>query len=158
MNGPALFVIIFGLPLLETYILLRVGHVIGALPTIGLVIATAVFGSAMLRRQGVATFRRVQQTLARGEMPASEMLEGAMLLVAGALLITPGFITDTLGFLCLVPPLRRYLSKRLLTRLMRSGKVDMHMYGGGSRNDQRDSSGRTIEGDYHRRNNDEDDN
>lgn len=151
MNGPTIFLLIFGIPLLEAYILLRVGHLIGALPTIGLVIATAVIGSAMLRRQGVATLRRVQETMARGEMPATEMLEGAMLLVSGALLITPGFITDTLGFLCLIPPLRRYVSTRLLTRLMRSGNINIHMQPGAGQRPGNGESGKTIEGDYTRR-------
>lgn len=85
---------------------------IGTLMTIALIILTAFIGVNLLRQQGVATLNRAQQALSRGEVPAAEMLEGIVLLVAGALLLTPGFFTDTLGFLALVPTLRRSLAQR----------------------------------------------
>ncbi len=95
------------IPILEIYLLIQMGGWIGALPTIFLVVLTAVLGAFFLRQQGFATLERVQQTLANGRIPATELLEGAFLLVGGALLLTPGFFTDTIGFACLVPAFRR---------------------------------------------------
>ncbi|HHM05855.1 MAG TPA: FxsA family protein [Gammaproteobacteria bacterium] len=110
----ALFLIFLGVPVLEIYLLITVGGWIGALPTVGLVVLTAVIGAYLLRQQGFATWQRVQTTLARGELPALEMMEGLVLLVSGALLLTPGFFTDTIGFLGLIPATRRAMVLYLL--------------------------------------------
>ena len=80
---------------------------IGALNTVGLVVGTAILGAYLLKRQGLSTLARVQDTMARGEIPAIEMMEGIILLITGALLLTPGFFTDILGFLGLIPMIRR---------------------------------------------------
>jgi UPF0716 protein FxsA len=109
-----LFLLFLIVPLVEIYLLIKVGGIIGAMPTVFLVVFTAVLGAWLLRLQGFATIARVRSTLNQGGIPAVEMLEGAVLLVAGALLLTPGFFTDTIGFLCLVPPLRRTIILRLL--------------------------------------------
>jgi len=103
-------------PLAEIYVLLQVGGIIGALPTIFLVVFTAVVGAVLMRAQGFATVQKVQHQLAAGEIPAVAMLEGAFILLAGALLLTPGFITDFIGFCCLHPPLRRGLIRRMSLR------------------------------------------
>lgn len=87
--------------------LVTVGGLIGAGWTIFLVVLTAVIGAALVRRQGISTFARSQNLLKQGKLPAVELLEGVALLIAGALLLTPGFFTDGVGFLLLVPPLRR---------------------------------------------------
>ena len=113
---PLLFLIFVIVPFIEIYLLIEVGGVIGALPTIGLVVLTAVVGAGLLRAQGLATLTRVQSTLAQGGLPAMELMEGAFLLVGGALLLTPGFFTDAVGFACLIPPLRRWLIARVLER------------------------------------------
>ena len=115
-----LLLLFFTVPLVEIYVLLEVGGVIGALPTVGLVVLTAVIGAGLIRAQGLATLGRIQAELDRGELPAVGIVEGFLLLVAGALLLTPGFVTDTLGFLVLIPPLRRraieaFLEKRLMS-------------------------------------------
>ncbi len=102
-----LLLLFFTVPLVEIYVLLEVGGVIGVLPTIAMVVLTAVVGAGLIRAQGLATLGRVQQELERGELPAVTIIEAALLLVAGALLLTPGFVTDAIGFLILVPPLRR---------------------------------------------------
>ena len=115
-----LFVLFLLVPLTEIYLLIKVGGVIGAFPTIFLVVFTAVLGAFMLRVQGFSTISRIRETTARGGIPAIEMLEGAVLLVAGALLLTPGFFTDAIGFACLVPPLRRYVILRLLQNFFQS--------------------------------------
>lgn len=103
------------------YLLITVGGHIGALPTIGLVMFTAVVGLALLRVQGLATLTRGMGRLQRGEVPALEMAEGILLAVAGALLITPGFATDAIGFFLLVPAGRGLIAARLATRFAPPG-------------------------------------
>jgi UPF0716 protein FxsA len=108
-----LFLLLFvGVPLLELYLLIQVGSEIGALPTIGLSIFTAILGTLLVRHQGFAVLMRVRDMVDRGEVPALEVLDGAVLLIAGLMLLLPGFITDALGFLLLIPPLRRFLIRR----------------------------------------------
>ena len=108
-----LFLLLFiGLPLIELYFLIQVGGEIGALPTIGLTILTAVIGTALVRHQGFGVLNRVRESMAHEEIPALEMLDGALILVAGLFLLLPGFLTDAVGFLLLIPPLRQALLKR----------------------------------------------
>ena len=114
---PVLLMLFLLVPLVEIYVMIKVGSVIGALPTVMLVVLTAVVGAALARVQGLATLQRLQATLARGEAPASEMVEGVLLLVGALLLLTPGFITDLMGFFCLVPVTRRALAWQVLKRL-----------------------------------------
>ena len=141
---PALFLLFLLVPLVELWFLIRVGGWIGALPTVALVVLTAVLGAGLARLQGLATLARVKSALAQGETPAVELLEGMVLLVAALLLLTPGFFTDTLGFLCLVPVLRRKLALAILRRmvLIQPGGT-MHQAGRGSVH-------RTLEGEFHR--------
>jgi len=118
-----LLLLFFTVPLVEIYVLLEVGGIIGVLPTIVLVVLTAVMGAGLIRAQGIATLGRVQQQLERGELPAVGIIEAALLLVAGALMLTPGFVTDTVGFLILVPPLRRWAIQSFLARRMSAAGV-----------------------------------
>ena len=111
-----LFSIFVIAPILEMWLLIEVGSQIGALPTIGCVLLTAVIGASLLRQQGVSTLLRARQRLDHGELPAREILEGLMLAVGGALLLTPGFITDAVGFICLIRPLRNAVIDQLLRR------------------------------------------
>lgn len=111
-----LFLLFLSIPVIEIYLLIQVGGIIGALPTIFIVVFTAVLGVALLRYQGLMTLTRVQAAMARGELPALPLLEGALLLVAGVLLLTPGFFTDTIGFILLISPLRQFLAQSLLRR------------------------------------------
>ena len=136
----ALFLVV---PILEIYLLIQVGSLIGALPTVFLVVFTAVAGAWLLRRQGFATLGRVQATMARGEIPAIEMLEGAMLLIGGALLLTPGFFTDAIGFVCLIPALRRSVIRWAIRRGAINASVP-----GGPKAGSREHGPRTIEGEY----------
>lgn len=106
------------MPVVEMWLLIEVGSKIGALPTIGLVLLTAMIGLALLKRQGVSTLARANQRMAAGEMPAEEMVEGIFLAVGGALLLTPGFITDFIGFCCLIPGLRNILIGRVLKNVI----------------------------------------
>ncbi|MEC9340431.1 MAG: FxsA family protein, partial [Pseudomonadota bacterium] len=140
------------------YVLIRVGSVIGAGFTIFFVVFTAVLGAFLVRLEGLTTLRRAQFMLQRGEIPAVELVEGLVLLVSGALLLTPGFLTDTIGFLCLVPPLRRIVIRKVLydRLVVRVSKAPHAGAGPWSASDTGagDASGRggprTIEGDYER--------
>ena len=119
-----LFLIVLIIPFAEIYLLLQVGGIIGALPTIFLVVFTAALGAWLLRRQGFATFRRFQENLAQGVIPAYEMIEGPIILLGGLLLLTPGFITDVLGFACLIPPLRKKIAQYVIeNHLLQAGGV-----------------------------------
>lgn len=118
-----LIVLFVTVPLLELYLLIHVGGLIGIIPTIGICIATAVIGAALMRYQGLQTLIRVQAKLSQGELPAIDMLEGAILLLCGFLLLTPGFFTDAIGFLCLVPKLRRVIATGILKYMLRRGTV-----------------------------------
>jgi len=110
-----IFLLLFvGVPLAELYFLIQVGAQIGALPTIGLSVFTALLGGALVRLQGFSVLMRVREATERHQLPALEMLDGALLLVAGLVLLLPGFFTDALGFLLLVPPLRRLLISRFV--------------------------------------------
>ncbi|MGD2075983.1 MAG: FxsA family protein [Gammaproteobacteria bacterium] len=139
-----LFLLFLLVPLVEIYFLIKVGNLIGAIPTIGLVVLTALLGAVLLRLQGWVTLQRTRMTLARGELPALEVLEGVLLLFSGALLLTPGFVTDAVGFAFLVPPLRRALVVRFIQR------SNVHVQG--FSHDSRDQGPRrhTIEGEYRR--------
>lgn len=109
-----LFFLFLTIPMLEMWLLIEVGQVIGAWQTIALVALTAVIGVSMLKRQGLQTLMRVQDRLNNGQIPAEELLEGIFLAVGGALLLTPGFVTDAVGFCCLLPYSRRWLARKLI--------------------------------------------
>lgn len=111
-----LFFAFLTIPVIEIYFLIQVGSVIGAGYTILLVFITAILGAHLLRKQGLSTFARAQNSLNKNEVPAMEMLEGLILLVTGALLLTPGFFTDIIGFLCLIPMVRQLLIKKLISQ------------------------------------------
>ena len=132
--------------MIEIYLLIKVGSVIGALPTMGLVVFTAVLGAFLIRIQGFSTITRIRESMARGGIPAIEMLEGAILIVAGALLLTPGFFTDTIGFLCLIPPLRRLIIQRILQHYFQPVSPGSPMGSRGGHQHRPD----VIEGEYRR--------
>lgn len=114
-----LFLLFLLVPIAEIYVLIEVGEVIGAGWTILFVIGTAILGAWLVRLQGLITMQRAQQSIRRGETPALEMLEGMALFISGFLLLIPGFVTDAVGFLLLVPALRR----TFLLRLIRNSSV-----------------------------------
>lgn len=146
---PIFLLLFLVVPLVEIYLLIEVGQVIGALPTIGLCVLTAAIGGALLRQQGLDTLARARRNLDEGHVPALELFEAVALAVGGALLLTPGFATDVIGFACLLPPTRRLLVQFALRR------VNV-VYGPagppGGDGERRDATGRrTIEGEYRRR-------
>lgn len=116
---PLLFVLFIAVPLIEIWGILTVGSWIGALPTMLVIVLTALAGSALLKREGVHTLTKARSKMEAGEIPVQEILEGLLLAVAGALLLTPGFFTDFVGLFLLFPPSRallvREISKRVVT-------------------------------------------
>jgi UPF0716 protein FxsA len=111
------FLLLFLLfPVLELFILVRVGMSIGFFWTFLLVLATSVLGFFVMRVAGFATALRARESLSRGELPARQMLEGLMVAVGGGLLLLPGFISDVLGVICLLPITRRLLVDKLRQR------------------------------------------
>ncbi|MDX1594594.1 MAG: FxsA family protein [Gammaproteobacteria bacterium] len=149
MNPFGILLLLFlVVPLVEIYLLIQAGGIIGALNTVALVVLTAVAGAWLLRLQGLATLRRVQRSLDQGVLPETELVEGVLLLVAGALLLTPGFVTDLIGFVLLVPATRGALARGILARGV------LHVRQGVAEAEEvrrtRDGGGRVIEGEAER--------
>lgn len=144
-----LLLLFIAMPIIEMWLLISVGAEIGALATIGLVLATALIGAGLLRHQGLQTLWSVQRKLAEGQMPAREIFSGIILAVSGALLLTPGFVTDALGFAALVPGLRDQLAV-LIMRKMVVGGVSMSTVNSTSEAHGRgaDERDRVIDGEY----------
>lgn len=108
------FLMFLLVPLIELYVLIQVGSVIGALPTILLTVVTAIVGASLMKNQGISTMQRAQQSLSQGVVPETEMMEGLFIFLGGLFLLIPGFITDTLGLLFLIPPFRHLLAKKFI--------------------------------------------
>lgn len=130
------------IPLVEIAVFIMVGERIGVVPTILAIVATATGGILLVRLQGFSTLRRAHAAMQRGEAPVGEAIDGALLALAGLLLIVPGFVTDLLGFLLLVPPIRRALAARAIAR----GQVRMHSGFTSGPGDPRD--GPVIDGEF----------
>lgn len=120
-------VLLLLLPILEIAVLIEVGGWIGGGPTLLLVVLAGVAGSLLLRRQGLATLRRAQESLDRGELPVGAVYAGFCVVIGAILLIIPGFLTDILGILLLVPFLRDALGRRLLDRVRANGSMRVWM-------------------------------
>jgi len=118
-----LFVVV---PLVELMLLIEIGSRIGTAATLGLIVVTGVLGASLARWQGLGVLRAMQAESAAGKVPAGQIVDGVMILVAGAVLMTPGVLTDAFGFLCLVPAFRRIVKKQLMRRFesaVRRGSV-----------------------------------
>jgi UPF0716 protein FxsA len=103
----ALLVVLFiVVPIVELYVIIQIGGLIGVLPTLALLLADAILGSLLLRHQGRGAWRRFNQALAEQRFPGREVADGLMIAVGGTLLLTPGFVTDIFGLLLLIPPTR----------------------------------------------------
>jgi len=104
-------------PLIELFLLVKLGTVIGIAPTILIVIFTGVLGAWLARWQGLGVLRRVSEDLAAGRLPADALIDGLLILIAGAVLLTPGLLTDALGFVLLVPQGRTVVRRAVAARL-----------------------------------------
>lgn len=124
--------ILFSLvPLIEIYVLLQVGSLIGLFPTVALVLATGIAGAYLARTQGFDLLRKIQTEMSQGRVPAEELLDGAMVLVGGVLLLTPGFCTDLFGFSLLVPTTRALIkqsAKTWIQRQVEKGQINIRRF------------------------------
>ena len=112
-----LFFLFTAMPVLELMLLIEVGDQVGALNTIALCLLTGFVGASLARSQGAGVIRRMQMTVQQGGLPARELLDGVLILMAGVVLLTPGFVTDVLGIFLLLPP-SRALVRGLVFRWM----------------------------------------
>jgi UPF0716 protein FxsA len=113
-------------PFVELYVLIQVGHVIGGLQTILLLIAVSMIGAWLVKREGLATLKRVRQRIDEGEVPGRELVDGLLILLAGALLLTPGFLSDIAGILLLLPPVRAVVRASAVRMLTRRAELTVH--------------------------------
>lgn len=105
------------MPIAELAVLMEVHAAVGLWNTIAIVVLTGFGGAILARWQGLMVVMDIQRDLAEGRMPAPRLIDGVMILVAGLLLITPGLITDTVGFLLLVPIVRKEIRVWLRRKL-----------------------------------------
>ena len=136
-------------PIVEIYVLLQVGQLLGVLQTVVLLVVMSLLGAYLLRREGARTWRAFRTALASGRLPAAEVADGALVILGGALLLTPGFATDAFGLLCVLPPTRAVL-RRLLTRQVARRLTVGAVLGGGHRpgpaSSRRRPSGSVVDG------------
>ena len=113
----ALFLVV---PIAELILLVWIGERVGIWPTVGLIVLTALVGSWLARREGMAALRRFQARMTTGQLPGRELTDGLIILVAAALLLTPGILTDVVGLLGLLPPSRAWIRGRLQARFQKN--------------------------------------
>ena len=128
------------LPILEIIVLVKLAAVLGVALTLLLLVLAGVAGSWLMRVQGFSTLARLQEALAKGELPAREIIESGLLAFGGLLLLIPGFLSDILALFCLIPATRRRLARFVFET--QPGGMTAHR-------DEFDG-GTTIEGEYKR--------
>jgi len=111
------FLLLF-IPILEISVFILIGGEIGVGWTLLLILVTAILGSILLRVQGFSILGKIQAETARGGLPAKELVNGVMILIAGVLLLTPGFVTDSIGFLLFFPPFRHFLWTTIASKIV----------------------------------------
>lgn len=148
-----LFLLFTLMPLLELWLLFKLGDLFGFFTTISIVILTGMIGAALARQQGFQAIMRIQTEMRAGKMPAQAMGDGVLILVAGVLLITPGVITDIVGLSLLLPPVRILIRKGLQLWIAKNVKVQMQANvftnfstGGPVVDDENIVDGRVVEG------------
>ena len=119
--------LLIAVPLFELWLLIQVGRLIGVLPTIGIVIAEALLGGWLMKREGRTAWRALNTSMSEGRTPSKELADAALVLIGGVLLIIPGFLTDLLGFICLIPftrPLARLVLGLFVARRLAGFSID----------------------------------
>jgi UPF0716 protein FxsA len=106
-----LFLVFLVVPVLEIWVLIQVGEVIGGWPTVAILLADSLLGAWIVRREGRRAWRNLQGALQSGRMPDRELADGALIVAGGTLLLTPGFLTDVFGFLFILPFTRPLVRK-----------------------------------------------
>jgi UPF0716 family protein affecting phage T7 exclusion len=125
----ALVLLLIVVPAAELFVLVQVAHLIGLIPALLVLLLVSILGAWLLKREGAAAWRRVRGAVARGEMPAIEVADGALVLLGGALLLTPGFITDACGLLLLIPKVRAALRGAIRRLMWRWGRNRLRVVG-----------------------------
>ncbi|MDQ1514705.1 MAG: protein FxsA [Actinomycetota bacterium] len=110
---PLLVILFIGVPFAELYVLIQVGHAIGVLNTLGLLLLVSIVGAWLAKREGIGVFRRMQASLNAGRVPGAEIVDGFLILLAAALMLTPGFLTDIVAIFLLLPPVRAVVRRTL---------------------------------------------
>lgn len=126
LSAWVLFVAFVVVPLLEIFVLIQVGQVIGPWWTILLLVADSIFGTWLIKREGGRAWKALNDALSSGRMPANELADGALILIGGTLMLSPGFVTDLLGIWLILPftrPVARRLLARVVTRRLVVGPV-----------------------------------
>ena len=126
----ALFIVV---PIVELYVIIQIGSLIGVWPTIALLLADALLGSLLLRHQGRGAWRRFNTAMAERRFPGREVADGLLIAIGGTLLLTPGFVTDIFGLIFLIPPTRAIV-RRLMGGYMGRRFVVVGVPGAGSSN------------------------
>ena len=124
------FLIFSIVPIIEIWLLIKVGRVIGPLPTVTTLLIISMVGAWLARSQGVRIIVAIRDELTAGRVPAAHILDGAFILAGGILLLTPGFFTDFIGLFFLIPFSRAILKRGLKTwlerRFLQGGIVIQH--------------------------------
>jgi UPF0716 protein FxsA len=123
-------------PLVEIYVIIQIGQVIGAWWTIALLIADSILGSWLVKREGSRAWRALVSALEQRRMPATELADGVLVLVGGLLMLTPGFVLDLVGVLCILPftrPVGRRVLARVIGRRLVGASYSSYTRGPGSR-------------------------
>lgn len=121
-----LFLLFTIIPLIELFLLIKIGTAFGAIVPILLVLATGIVGAYLARQQGFTVWRRIRLQMESGIFPGKDLLEGLLILIAAVALITPGIITDIFGF-SLLFPVSRALYVRWLSKIIKR-MMDHQMY------------------------------
>lgn len=123
-----LFILFTLVPLLELYLLIKVGSHLGAEATIFLIVLTGGVGALMARMQGFQVIVQIRERLREGVLPADELLAGGLIVVGGLLLVTPGLLTDAVGLALLLPFVRSRVVvwiKDFMRRKIQDGRVQI---------------------------------
>ncbi|TCM40335.1 FxsA family protein [Kribbella sp. VKM Ac-2568] len=118
-------VLLLVVPIVEIYVIIQIGQVIGGWPTVGLLLIESALGAWLIKREGRRAWNALRTSTQTGRMPGKELADAALILVGGTLLLTPGFVTDIFGFFFVLPftrPLARkvlsaFLGRRIVSQL-----------------------------------------
>ena len=118
-------------PLIELYLLIKIGGTIGALNTVLIILIAASLGAYMAKSQGFRVLHQIQEATSQGRMPGNELLHGLFVLIGSFALITPGILTDAIGFSMLIPQIREVyvrITKEILRKKLENGQWQMGMH------------------------------
>jgi UPF0716 protein FxsA len=127
--GGWLVVAFLVVPIVEIYVIIQVGELIGPWPTVALLVVESLFGAWLIKHQGRRAWRLLQDAVASGQLPSRELADAGLVLVGGTLLLTPGFVTDLVGFFFVLPMTRPIARRLLLAYLARRTTVTVARFG-----------------------------